>query len=195
MKKVYLLFGPQGSGKSTQAEKLAAYLDVPYLNTGELLRNIAQTNTPQGIAVAESMKNGQLVPDDVLRSLFTDFIGQNDLTQGFVADGFPRVSTQLNLLSELSEEYDWNILGIFIDIKDKTVSERLSHRTITVNGVETRREDDQPDILQKRLEAYRHDTLPIIEWLTKKGKMVKIDGEPGIDEVFSEVIKAVEQHQ
>lgn len=194
MQKVYLLFGPQGSGKSTQAEKLSAYLGIPYFNTGELLRSLAQTNTPQGVAVAESMKNGQLVPDDILRTVFTDFISQNDLTHGFVADGFPRVSAQLDLLEKLAKEYDWDILGIFIDINDQTVSERLSHRTIIVNGVETRREDDQPEILKKRLEAYRHDTLPIIDWLTKKGKMVKIDGEPSIDEVFAEVTKAAEQH-
>lgn len=191
MKKVYLFFGPQGSGKSTQAQKLAAYLDVPYFNTGEKLRELASQNSPQGMAVAQAMKEGKLVSDDILKELFSSFVAERNLNNGFVADGFPRESAQLQLLEQLATEYDWQIIGIFINIKDETVNERLAHRTITVNGVETRREDDEPAILQKRLAAYRHDTVPIINWLKAHNEVVEIDGEPSIDDVFAAVLQAV----
>lgn len=191
MAKIYLFFGPQGSGKSTQAEKLSVYLGVPYFNTGDQLRALSQSNTPQGVAVAESMKKGELVDDGTMRSLFSSFVENNDVSRGFVADGFPRKSSQLELLESLAQEYGWEVSGIFIDIKDETVEERLSHRLIIMNGEQVRREDDQPDILKKRLAAYRHDTVPIINWLKSQGELVMIDGEPGIDVVFNEVIQAI----
>ena len=191
MSRIYLFFGPQGSGKSTQAKKLSDYLSLPYFNTGDRLRMLAETNSALGNAVAQTMITGDLVGNDILRQLFVDFIENNDVNRGFVTDGFPRSSTQLTLLEQLSDEYSWDILAVYVNIKDETVSTRLAHRTVIINGVETRREDDSEIALKHRLEIYRKDTVPIINWLKSKGEVLEIDGEPDVDQVFKEVLAAI----
>lgn len=193
-KTVYLMFGPQGSGKSTQGERLAEYLNIPYFDAGAALRELAQSGTPVGNDVAQRMKAGRLVSNETLRDLFAAFIDQHDCSRGLVTDGFPRNEVQIELLEELSKQHHWQILGVNIEISDDTARRRLASRKILVDGQLVSRDDDQPEIVSKRLETFRRETAPIISWLKSRGEILTIDGEPSIDEVTETVKAAVTVH-
>lgn len=185
------MFGPQGSGKSTQGEYLAEELKLPYFDAGTNLRALAKSGTEEGTAVEKLMEEGKLVPNKVLKSLFYNFINNNDCEKGLVADGFPRNEVQIELLDELAHDHRWQIVGIFIDIDDETAKQRLSKRTIIVNGQAQTRDDDKPEIVTKRLETFRKETLPVVSWLRAHWKLLEIDGRPSVEEVSQSVMKAV----
>lgn len=191
---VYLIFGPQGSGKSTQGEHLATTLNLPYFDAGTSLRALAKSGSEEGIRVEQIMERGELVPNAVLKSLFYSFMKENDCTRGMVADGFPRNEVQIELLDELARDHHWEIIGIFIEIDDTVAKERLAKRTIIVDGQEQKRDDDQPEIVQKRLDTFRRETLPVIEWLKTNWVLLTIDGQPSVDEVSAAVLSAIHTH-
>lgn len=191
MTTVYLMFGPQGSGKSTQGERLAAALQVPYFDAGKSLRALAASDSDTGRQVEQLMEKGELVPNSVLKSLFYSFMETNNCTNGMVTDGFPRNEVQIELLDELARDHHWQIIGVFIDIDDETAKERLAKRTIIVDGQEQTRDDDKPEIVAKRLETYRRETVPVINWLKTHWQLIHIDGKPDIDTVADAVKAAV----
>mgnify|MGYP001575065889 CR=1 FL=1 len=193
MTTVYLMFGPQGSGKSTQGENLAEELKLPYFDAGANLRTLAKSQTDEGRALEKLMEEGKLVPNKVLKTLFYSFIKNNDCEKGLVADGFPRNEVQIELLDELAHDHRWQIVGIFINIDDETAKQRLSKRTIIVNGQAQTRDDDKPEIVSKRLATFRRETLPVVNWLRTNWKLLEIDGQPSVDEVSQSVMKAVKE--
>lgn len=188
---VYLVFGPQGSGKSTQAELLAEHLKLPFFDSGEQLRFLANGHDPLGEQIRQLMIEGQLVPNAILRRIFQQFLSEQRCTNGLVIDGFPRTLEQAKLLEELTKEHDWELVVIFVDITEETAKTRLLNRHTLVGGKKVVREDDQPAIVTKRLAVFQHETLPVIEQLSARGRYYKIDGEPNRQTVFNSIKKAL----
>ncbi len=189
---VYLVFGPQGSGKTTQAEYLSEHLELPFFDSGEQLRTIAHGQGELSAKIRQIMLEGKLVPNDILRRIFQQFLASHSSSNGLVIDGFPRTMEQAKLLEELTQEHHWELAIIFVDIKDTTAHARLMSRHTVVEGKKVVREDDQPAIVAKRLAVFKAETVPVIESLAKLHRYYQIDGEPSRDEVFKAIKKAIE---
>jgi adenylate kinase len=191
---VFLVFGPQGSGKSTQAKYLADDLKVPFFDAGNELRVFATKDDPESLEVHQMMLEGKFVPNRILKKLFVQFMETHDCGQGMVADGFPRNIVQVEVLVHLVEQHNWDVVGIFIDISDETAKERLSKRVILKNGKKAIRQDDQPHIVEKRLALFKKETLPVVEYLDKRHALLRVDGEPSVEDVRAEVEDKVRKY-
>jgi len=189
--KAYLFFGPQGSGKTTQAQTAADQLGLPFFDTGDQLRLIAAHPSDLGKQISEAMSQGRLLENTLLRQVLESFIAQHDISGGIVMDGFPRTVEQCHLLDELQQEHGWQIIGVYIDITDEESKERLAKRKIIVDGVEQSRPDDQPEIVAKRLANFKQQTLPAIEYIKNRYQLISIDGQPPIEEVAKTIAEAL----
>ena len=109
-----------------------------------------------------------------------------------MTDGFPRNIDQVELLVELVKRHAWSITAIYIVVSDRVAVERLSHRVTVVDGQEVRRDDDKPEIVQKRLHNFRDQTLPVINWIGNNYKLIKINGEQSIEGVTEDISKAID---
>jgi adenylate kinase len=195
MTKIYLVFGKQGSGKTTQGKWLAEKLNLPYFEAGDALRKMARSGTEEGIKIGEIMASGNLVPDESIQYVFGQFIKADETaTTGFATDGFPRTLAQAQLIKKYAEKYSWQVIGINIDISDKTAMDRLSKRVTMVDGKPTVRADDTPEAITKRLKAYQDNTMPVINWVKENYQLIDIDGEPPIEEVSKDVEKIINAH-
>lgn len=173
MKLIFL--GPQGSGKSTQAKKLAQELNIPHLEMGQLLRDKATENDQDAQKIRTALESGDLVDNQItIRTLKTK-IAKPDFTNGFILDGYPRNEEQLQ---NLPEEID---KVIYINVPDDVAVGRLSKRA---------REDDTQEVIQKRLDIYHQETEPLLENFKGKGLLTEIDGRGSIEQV-DEAIKKV----
>lgn len=188
---IYLVFGPQGSGKSTQAELLSEHLKLPFFDSGSQLRELAHSDKVNSQEIISAITAGDLVSNDILRSMFGEFISNHDCSMGMVIDGFPRTVEQGKLLKEMSKVYNWNVVSFYVEITDKTAKERLSKRYQLVNGKKVFRDDDKPSIVNKRLELFKKETLPVIEELKEYFTVHSIDGEPNKVNVFMQIKKYI----
>ncbi|MEX0594790.1 MAG: nucleoside monophosphate kinase [Patescibacteria group bacterium] len=189
---VYLVFGSQGSGKSTQAEYLADYLKLPFFDSGKELRATVDSQGANWQEIQKIMRSGTLVPNSYLRTMFDSFLNDHDTSKGLVIDGFPRTMTQAELLKELSAENNWQIISFFVEISDTTAKNRLAGRQVVINGQKTVREDDQPAIVETRLKLFKRETMPVIYWLKSNFTVFIIDGEPSRQEVFTNIKKVID---
>lgn len=178
-----MVFGPQGSGKSTQGEFLAKHFSLPYFDAGAALRDLAESDTDLGRSVQADMHAGRLASNETLKKLFMTFMEKNDWHRGFVSDGFPRNTVQVELLRELASEYNWQIRGLYYHISDETAQQRLALRHTIIDGQAVKRDDDQPAIVAKRLATFKNETVPVIAWLKEHHQLIEIDGEPTAEEV------------
>lgn len=171
-----LITGPQGSGKTTQAQLLADYLKVPLIDTGNMLRILAETETEDGRKVREKLDRGLMAPDDIAGRITLDRTSELDCQSGFIMDGYPRTLDQLAI-------YDPKFDKVFyLDISDDLVVERLIKRS---------REDDKLDLIKKRLSLYHSLTEPVLEYYHKKGILFKVDATKSIDQIQEEIRRAL----
>ncbi|MEX1052099.1 MAG: nucleoside monophosphate kinase [Patescibacteria group bacterium] len=184
---VYLVFGPQGSGKSTQAQLLADHLKLPFFDSGEQLRSIAHGDGELSENIRAIMLEGRLVSNELLRRIFQNYLSAHNWENGLVIDGFPRTLEQAKLLEELTKQFGWELAVIYVDISDETAKRRLQLRHTVVNGQKVQREDDQPSIVAKRLAVFKQETLPVITWLSKNHRYYHVDGEPDRQAIFKEI--------
>jgi len=189
---VYLIFGPQGSGKSTQAELLSTKLNLPYFDTGKELRQYIAADHPNSQKIKAVVESGMLVDNDLLKLIITNFLERFDCTGGVVIDGFPRNIAQIDLMEKLAEEKNWHVLAYYVHISDEIAKERLSKRHTIVNGKKTFRTDDTPAIVAKRLQVFKEETLPVIEHYRKNDQLIEIDGEPSRQEVFQQITDSLD---
>jgi adenylate kinase len=171
-----LVLGPQGSGKGTQAKRLADAHGIAHVATGDILRAAIAGGTELGLRVAPILERGDLVPDDLMIELIRERLERED---GFVLDGFPRTLPQAEaldaMLAEIGKPLDAVVL---LDVSDEVAARRLHGR-----AVEEGRTDDSPEVIANRLRLYHELTEPVVERYRAAGALVEIDGERGIDRV------------
>ncbi len=186
-----LILGPQGSGKGTQAARIAAEYGIPHVATGDMFRDAIAKRTPLGLQVEPILRSGALVPDELTIGLIRERLTEADAQDGFVLDGFPRNLAQAEALDELLDEID-RPLSIVLEfqVSDETCTERMLAR-----ARRERRTDDTPEVIARRLEIYHRETEPLVGHYLPTGKVVGIHGERAIDEVWAEIQAALEQAQ
>jgi adenylate kinase len=184
-----LLLGPQGSGKGTQAKRIAAGYGLPHIATGDMLREAMSADTPLGRRVKPIYDSGGLVPDELMIELIRDRLGEEDAQNGFVLDGFPRTMRQAEALDEMLHEIGRDLdLVLELQLDDATAKERLLNR-----AAEEGRTDDTPEVIQRRLEAYHRETAPLVEHYRVRGLGVGIPADRPIGKVFAQIQAAIEQ--
>lgn len=166
-----LVMGPQGSGKTTQAELLAKKLGLPHIETGNVYREIAKLDSPVGQKIRAVLERGGLVDDQLTFEIVDRHLA--DIKGGFVLDGFPRTLTQAKReLFPIDKVF-------YINLSDEEAVSRLLKRG---------REDDKSETISKRLELFHERTEPILDYYRQRGKLVDIDGSGTPDEVFKQII-------
>jgi adenylate kinase len=184
-----LLLGPQGSGKGTQAKRIAAEYGVPHIATGDILRGAIEEESELGRRVKPILESGQLVPDELMIDLIRDRLGRPDAEAGFILDGFPRTSPQADALDTMLDEIGRSLSIVFeFQLPDDIAKQRLLRRA-ELEG----RADDTSDVIDRRLELYHELTEPLVEHYRLQGNLVGIHGDRSVNEVFSEVQDALEQ--
>ncbi len=173
-----LLFGPQGSGKSTQGKLLATYLSIPYISTGDIFRAIASEQSAEGDKVRTILTNGKLVDDATTSDLVKKQLAQTRFNSGFIMDGYPRTIEQVNLYEP---EFD---IVIYLDAPKDVLVERLLSRGRT---------DDAKEAIEERLTHYFNLTEPLLIYYQKKGILQKINGIGEIDEIQKRVRDLISQ--
>ncbi|HIK26773.1 MAG: adenylate kinase [Oscillatoriaceae bacterium SKW80] len=184
MKRLIFL-GPPGAGKGTQAQRLRDTFNIPHIATGDMLRSSVAQKTPLGLKAQEYMQRGDLVPDQLILDMMRDRLGQPDAQNGWILDGFPRNVKQAAFLDDLLHEIDHNCeLVIFLDVPDEILVNRMLHRG---------RPDDQEATIRHRLEVYRSQTAPVIDYYRERQLLVPINGSLSIDEVTAELKEVIHQ--
>jgi adenylate kinase len=205
-----ILFGPPGAGKGTQAERLRADFGLPFISTGEMLRQNVKDGTELGKEAQRYMEAGELVPDELIVKMAADRLRQDDARDGFILDGFPRTIEQAEALDKQLSELGRRITAaLLIDVPDDEVVRRISGRRVCVKSGHNyhvqndppkhdgvcdqdgsrlvQRDDDQDDVVRKRLEVYHQQTEPLIDYYDKQGVMRRIDGTRSPAEVHDHI--------
>jgi adenylate kinase len=191
-----ILLGPPGAGKGTQAQHLVANYGIVQLSTGDMLRAAVKAGTPLGRKVEGIMASGALCPDEVVVSIVEQRIGEPDARKGFILDGFPRTVPQAEALDRMLASH-----GIALDavielrVDEEALLRRIESRAADMQKRgEPLRPDDNPDVLHRRLTAYRQQTAPLIAYYRDHGTLRSIDGMAAIEQVadaIEQVLDAV----
>ena len=183
-----LLLGPQGSGKGTQAKRIAAEYGLAHIATGEIFRAAIAAGTPLGREVEPYLTEGSLVPDELTIALIRERLEDETTAAGFILDGFPRNLAQAEALDGMLREIGRELDIVFeLQVSDETSFERLRKR-----AAEEGRSDDTPEAIGRRLATYHEQTAPLVERYRALGILVGIHGERSINEVFAEIQQALE---
>jgi len=202
---IYIFLGPPGSGKGTQAKKLAEKLNLPHIAPGDMLRDAVKNETEIGKIAKQFIEFGKLVPDEVVINLTKERVAKDDAKNGFIIDGFPRSAAQAEALEGIINNRPYQV--IYIDVPLSAVVERnegrlscpvcgavyhIKNRPPKVAGKCDKdgadlyqRKDDTKEIMVTRFQAYNSSTVPLVAYYQKKNKILKIDGNRNMDDVFS----------
>jgi adenylate kinase len=185
-----VLLGAPGSGKGTQATRLKEALQVPHISTGDLLRAAVAANTPLGQQARAVMERGELVSDQIVLGMLEERLGQGDVGNGFILDGYPRNLSQANaldaLLSRIGQPVD---LAVQLDVGTELLIQRLAGR-----AQEEGRADDNPESVRNRLRVYTDQTAPVIDYYRGQDKLVCVFGVGSMEEVLQRVLEAIKGH-
>lgn len=209
-----VLLGAPGSGKGTQAKKLMADKNIPQVSTGDMLRQAVADGTRFGRKAKSIMEAGNLVPDEVVLGIISERLSQPDAQDGFILDGFPRTTQQALDLEELLDQIGTPLdSAVLMDVDFDILMKRLTgRRTCSLTGKLLnvyyssqeeldectdaggeliQREDDNEETIGNRLDVYRENTEPLIEFYRDREKLVTIDAEGSIDEVYERLVAAL----
>jgi len=184
-----ILLGPPGAGKGTQAKILVDSYGIPQLSTGDILRSAIAAKTPMGLAAKEIMDRGDLVSDEIVNGIVSERLDQEDCKPGFVLDGFPRTIPQAQALEGMLEDKGMGLDAVIEITADADVLvERIAKRA-KESGVA--RGDDNEDVLRNRLNVYREQTAPLVEFYRGKGLLKSVDGMQPVEAVTAGIRQAV----
>ncbi len=211
-----VMLGAPGAGKGTQAKKIAERYRIPHISTGDIFRANIKNGTELGSKAKSYMDRGLLVPDELVVDLVVDRIKQDDCSQGYIFDGFPRTIPQAEALDAalkvINEKIDY-VLNV--EVPDSNIVDRMSGRRACLNcgatyhlkHIPTKvegicdicgaklvlREDDRPETVLERLKVYHGQTRPLIDYYKHQGILAEVDGTKDMAEVFEAVISILEQ--
>ena len=191
-----VLFGAPGAGKGTQAQRLVEKHGIVQLSTGEMLRAAVRAGTPVGRRAKDIMDHGGLVPDEVVIAIVSDRIDEPDAHHGFVLDGFPRTVAQAQALDAMLVQKGATLDAVInLKVDESILLKRITTRAeeMIARG-EAVRADDNPTALQKRLDTYRAQTAPVIDYYAKKGLLRSVDGMAPIAAVTESIDVVLAQH-
>ncbi len=176
-----ILFGPPGSGKGTQSERLISKYGFKHLSTGDLLRNEIARQTPLGIEAKSFMDKGHLVPDEVVIGMISSAVDSHPEAKGFLFDGFPRTQAQSEALDKLLKLKNTEIgVVLALDVTEEELVKRLLNRGLTSG----RSDDTNEEIIRARIVEYHKKTSAVADHYKKFDKVVYIPGEGSVDEIF-----------
>ncbi|OKH17191.1 adenylate kinase [[Limnothrix rosea] IAM M-220] len=179
-KSVKLIFlGPPGAGKGTQASLLAELHKIPHISTGEILRAAIKNKTSLGVKAQGFVDRGELVPDNLILDLIRERLQQPDVSNGWILDGFPRNVAQAEFLEKLLSELDQDCdHALNLEVDDSVLIQRLLGRG---------RKDDNKSTITRRLDVYREQTAPVIEFYKQRELLVSVNGDQALDDVTSDL--------
>ena len=185
-----ILFGPPGSGKGTQSEKLIAKFGLKHLSTGDILRSEIKNGTALGLEAKSLMDQGKLVPDAVVIGMIRAALEHNPDAKGFLFDGFPRTNAQADALDALLSEKNTSInVVLALQVSKSELVKRLLNRGLTSN----RTDDRDESIIGSRIEEYERKTAAVADHYKKFNKVVYIPGEGTVEEIFGKLCREIEE--
>ena len=185
-----ILFGPPGSGKGTQSERLVEKYGLIHLSTGNLLREEVTSKTPLGSEAKKFMDHGHLVPDAVVIGMVDSFFDKHKNTNGFLFDGFPRTVAQAQALDKL---FALKKTDIAIVLALEVTEEELVQRLINRGRSSGRSDDTNEEVIRKRFAVYTKETSPVAEYYKKVKKFKSIHGEGSVDEINTALRQAIDK--
>jgi adenylate kinase len=185
MRVVFL--GPPGAGKGTQSQRLIEHFRIPHLSTGDMLREAARQQTTIGQVAQDYMSAGRLLPDSIIIELVCRRLMNDDCRNGYLLDGFPRTLPQAEALDQFLSNGAAPLDAVIeLKVDQESLLQRLAGRG---------RDDDEPEVIRQRLEAYRLQTAPLVEYYTGKGVLAPIDGLGTTDDVFERILRILERRR
>ena len=182
-----VLIGPPGAGKGTQSVRLAEYLQIPHLSTGEMLREACGQKTELGLKAIDAMQRGQLVPDDLVLEMLYQRLEEPDCKNGCILDGFPRTVPQAESFDQWLDQRERPLtLVLELRVDNEELLERLSSRG---------RHDDDREVVAARLKQFGDLTHPLLEYYSKRGVLEVVDGLGSTEEVFARITAVVDTKQ
>ncbi len=211
-----IIFGPQGSGKGTQAEKLAEQFNLSHIETGQIFRDIARESSPLGIKIKDLNEHKEMIPDEITVDVLKHYLEKVSDDKGVILDSAPRTIGQIQPIEALMRAEKRPIeKAIYITLPYAESVARITKRYMctlcfrhfvigkhiahsgekcpTCGGMIAQRGDDTPDGIAKRLKTFYEVTVPVIEEYRKKEILIEVDGNRGVEEVFSDIIKQLEK--
>jgi adenylate kinase len=209
-----VLLGAPGSGKGTQAKKLEADRGIPQISTGDMLREAVAAGTRFGAKAKETMAAGKLVSDEIVLGILSERLARDDAADGFILDGFPRTRKQAEDLEELLDELGVPLdAAVLMDVDFEHLMKRLTGRRtcsrtgkllniyfspreeidecLSAGGELIQREDDNEETIRSRLDVYREQTEPVVEYYRERGKLRTIDAEGTIEAIYERLKEAL----
>ncbi|MCZ6766366.1 MAG: adenylate kinase [bacterium] len=179
----FVMLGPPGAGKGTQAREMRDQYGIPHISTGSILRAEVDRGTELGLEVKGIMERGELVADDIVLELVEARLREPDCAQGFILDGFPRTIEQADALGSILDRMDRGpVTAVSLTVPDLVLMERLLAR---------KRADDTEETIRNRIRIYHEKTAPLIEYYERSGALIRIDGDQPIEDVFTEIRRKV----
>ncbi len=182
--KYYILFGPPGAGKGTQAKLMVEKFNLHHVSTGDLLRQEIAKGTELGMLAKSLIDKGNFVDDAIVEQMIENEIENNPHVTGFIFDGFPRTIAQAEVLDKMLDKRGHDVTKVIsIIIDDKLVFDRIHHRA----SIEGRMDDTNAEIIQNRINTYHKKTEPLIEYYKNCNKYSEIDGNGEIEDIFGKI--------